>query len=368
MKADGSDWIRLTDSSDFDFTPQVSPDGQKIAFASDRDGTLQIYMMNVDGSEVTRLTDNVGNDRDPSWSPDSNKIVFASDRNGDPDIFVIGSDGSGEQQLTDNEAMDVSPVWSPDGQLIVFSSSEEEEDPNLYLISPDGSNLRRITFSPNYDGDQASWSPDGQFLVFPSSRIGNYELYLMSLDGSAFGTLTRTERDEYSGQLSPDGRYLLINVYSSDFIGLVIRDLVTEEEFQLTDSGSRASYASWIPNGTVNYDPAFLLSAGKTDENCVYTDDETYGYTADNPIPNGNGPQFGGPFDGLFVFNIVRVAPAESQTSLRQHTFPSNERGDYLDTYLFTSSGGTSVVLYANINDYGIPKIPVGLFCDLALP
>ena len=260
MKADGSDWQRLTDDPGFDFTPQFSPDGQKIAFASDRNGeTMQLYVMAADGSSVTRLTDNTGNDRDPSWSPDGIQLVFASDRNGEPDIFVINSDGSGEQQLTDNDAMDVAPCCDPDGQWLVFSSSPEGENPDLYLMRPDGSDQRQLTFSPNYDGDQAAWSPDSQSLIFPASRIGNYELYTMSLDGAVFGTLTRTERDEYSGLLSPDGRYLLINVYDEDLIGLVMRDLATGEEFPLTDPAYRIGYGAWAPPETAVYDPLSWL-------------------------------------------------------------------------------------------------------------
>jgi Tol biopolymer transport system component len=285
MKADGAEWQRLTDDPAFDFTPQFSPDGQNIAFASDREGALQIYVMAADGSNLTRLTNNSGNDRDPSWSPDGSQIVFASDRHGEPDIFVINSDGSGEKQLTDNDAMDVAPVWSPDGQWLVYSSSPEGEDPDLYLMRPDGSDRRQITFSPNYDGDQAAWSPDSQSLIFPSSRIGNYELYTMSLDGSELGTLTRTERDEYSGLLSPDGRFLLINVYDETLVGLVVLDLATGEEFPLTDAAYHASFGSWAPDETAVYDPAVLAAAAKPDETCVYADDDTMATPPTIPSP-----------------------------------------------------------------------------------
>ena len=368
MNADGSNWQRLTEDDFIDYGPQPSPDGQKIAFASDRDGTFQIYTMNMDGSELTRLSQSEGNDQNPTWSPDGTQLAFDSERNGEHRIFVINADGSGEHPLVSNNMSQYSPTWSPDGEWIAFSTSSEEIDPNIYIVRPDGLDLRRITFSPNYDGDQAIWSPDSQWLIFPSWRIGNYELYAVKVDGSQFGTLTRTEGDEFSGILSPDGRYLLLNAYYEEYIGIIVRDLETGEDAILTDAAADASYATWLPSSQVTFSDLWLTQTLTESESCVYATDEAYGYEAENPIPMGNGPSFGGPFDGMHTYSFVRVTPGEAQTSIRGHNFPSNSQGDYLDTIIITSESGRKVVLYVNINNYSIPEIPVGLFCDLALP
>jgi TolB protein len=69
MSADGSNPMNLTNNSAKDTDPCWSPDGTKIAFASDRDGNLEIYTMAVDGSNITRLTDNAAEDSSPTWKP-----------------------------------------------------------------------------------------------------------------------------------------------------------------------------------------------------------------------------------------------------------------------------------------------------------
>lgn len=367
---DGSRLQRLTNDSFFDFTPQPSPDGQKIAFSSDReDGLLQIYTMDMDGNNLTRITNSQGNDRDPSWSPDGTKLTFASDRDGDPEIFVINIDGSGERQLTRNDTTDVSPIWSPNGEWIAYSSGQGADDPNIFVMASDGSGQRRLTFSQNYDGDAVSWSPDGQWLIIPARRLGNYELYGLQVDGSEFGSLTRTEGDEYSGVLSPDGRYLLLNAYYEDYIGIVLRDLETGTDYRLTPGETSASFAVWMPQPETTFNAQWLLSSLSSDDDiCIVAEDDTYGFTAENPAPMGNGKMFGGPFDGVDAYTFFRAVPGEAQEWMRGHSFPSNSKNDFLDTLYITAESGTEFLLYVNINDYAIPQIPVGMYCDLQLP
>ena len=99
MNADGSGKpVRLTKNvAGWEGSPDVSPDGLTIVFASTRDGNWQIYAIKADGSGQIRLTNNAAIDDHPRWSPDGRKIVFSSDRDGDGShIFVMNPDGSAQ--------------------------------------------------------------------------------------------------------------------------------------------------------------------------------------------------------------------------------------------------------------------------------
>ena len=81
--------------------------------------------MRSDGTEVKQLTDNPAGDWYPTWSPDGGSLAFASNRNGNWDIFVMRSDGTEIKQLTDSPDADLEPVWSPDGARLAFASNRD---------------------------------------------------------------------------------------------------------------------------------------------------------------------------------------------------------------------------------------------------
>src|SRR5437588_3629286 len=146
----------------------------KIAFASGRDGSPEVYTMNPDGSDVRRLTfDSKSDARNqnsvPVWSPDGSKIAFthshivvtgtqAASRS---EIGVMNSDGSNQRLLTAFDGMDRDPAWSPDGSKILFSRADGAPYRfiEMYMMNADASHQHRLTTSGYSRG--APWSPEG---------------------------------------------------------------------------------------------------------------------------------------------------------------------------------------------------------------
>jgi WD40 repeat protein len=202
MNAGGSGQVNLTNSPASDEGPSWSPDGSKIAFNSDRDGNFEIYLMNADGSGVTRLTNSPAGDRWPSWSPDGSEIAFTSERDGNFEIYVMNEDGSGQINLSTNPASDLRSVWSPDGSEIAFTSVRDG-NAEIYVMNADGTGQTDLTQSPAPDFD-AAWSPSPK-IAFASTRDDDSgEIYVMSPDGSAQTRLTNNPTVDGSPAWSPD--------------------------------------------------------------------------------------------------------------------------------------------------------------------
>jgi len=208
MDADGSDVVRLTDHPADDGYPMFSPDGARISFDSDRDGAFEIYTMNVDGSDLRRLTYNPANDVSAAWSPDGSRIAWMSTRSGRFEVWMMNADGSDQHQFTGavapSEGTHWFPQFSPDGERLAFHVNRD-----IYTVGADGGDYTRLTVDPD-NGMVPSWTPSGDRIVFMSWRTGATEIHVMNADGSAPERLTHTEVGEsIDPRVSPDGRTIL---------------------------------------------------------------------------------------------------------------------------------------------------------------
>lgn len=180
----------------------VEAAGPRIAFASDRDGNMEIYAMDADGGALTRLTENTAEDFSPAWSPDGSKIAFVSNRDGNSEIYVMSADGSGQTRLTNNGADDLFPAWSPNGSKIAFSSRRDGND-EIYSMNPDGSGQTNLTLNPG-DDTHPSYSPDSSMIAFASNReVSQYEIYRMNANGSGVIRLTSNSANDSNPNWSP---------------------------------------------------------------------------------------------------------------------------------------------------------------------
>lgn len=202
--ADGSEQTKLTNNDAHDRNPSWSPDGNKIAFESARDGNREIYVMNADGSGQMRLTNTsitTGNE-EPDWSPDGTKIIFTTTRDDPPagnflppgnSIYTMNVDGSGQASLfAGNLSFEShSPHFSPDGTKVVFSGGGFEEGVVVYTINADGTGQRALTSiaeSPDW-GVQPRSTPDQQSVltvnaVSQDNKVLHVYTKILSADGT----------------------------------------------------------------------------------------------------------------------------------------------------------------------------------------
>jgi len=210
MYADGSGLKQLTFTPGEDRPGTFSPDGTRLAFQSARfpvpAGTghsrLELFTMAIDGSDVRRLTNNNFQDSFAHWSPNGDRIAFTSNRAGDFEIWSLvpvdaDNDGNADVQtrVTNSPGEDSHASWSPDGSQLTFHSRRDPGAIEIYRMNADGSNPVRLTGPDTLFDGFPSWSPDGQRIVW--SHLFPSEGFTMNAsDGSARFNVTNHPTDD----------------------------------------------------------------------------------------------------------------------------------------------------------------------------
>jgi TolB protein len=176
-RADGTEERPLLPATSLDYNPAWSPDGQWIAFTSERNGSADLYRVRPDGTGLERLTDSPAFDDQAAFSPDGSEVVFVTTRvEGNADLWILDIRTHKAKALTSGPGGDFRPAWSPDGKWIAFSSDRGSTLPqghgrwehlqivDIYLVRPDGSGLKRITEHGNFCGSP-KWTADSNQLV-----------------------------------------------------------------------------------------------------------------------------------------------------------------------------------------------------------
>jgi Tol biopolymer transport system component len=159
---------KLVASTRQDENPVFSPDGQRIAFSSNRSGTWQVWVCDSDGSNPVQLTSFSGPSgaQLSSWSPDGKHIAFNSRLGGNWDIYAISSQGGAPRQLTMDTAEDISPNWSRDGRWVYFASNRTGAY-QVWKVPAEGGAPVQVTRN---GGCVAFESPDGKSVYYTKDR------------------------------------------------------------------------------------------------------------------------------------------------------------------------------------------------------
>ncbi|MBI1278579.1 MAG: hypothetical protein GC179_10680 [Anaerolineaceae bacterium] len=199
-----------------DFMPDWSPDGEQVAFVSDRDGHYSIYTANAQGLHSQRLIQTAEdvNQYNPVWSPDGRYIAYIDEQKGYGQIMLYDLTTHTTQQLTDSYRTHVSPVWSPDGQNITFVSDLDERwNTKIYSI-----NIETRIISPILVGSATNpvWSPDGRYLLY----ISGYEKSNLFLWDNGLGQSTLLYDGDFINSDTPawsaDGRTIVFSAFTTN--------------------------------------------------------------------------------------------------------------------------------------------------------
>jgi len=258
-----------------DFDPSVSPDGRWIVFSSLRHApNPDLYVKQTNGFTATRLTSDPASEIHPVFSPQGDKVAYASNRSGNWDIWVVGVDGASPVRLTTGQSNDIHPSWSPDGKNLVYCSlGSRSEQWELWIVNTENPSVKKWigyglypTWSPNpkvskiafqlsrYRGSQwfsiwtvdyvdgeakfpteivssvdfacicPTWSPDAGKLAYstvgrnlyeksdiPVPRTSGEDIWTVDLDGRNNLRLTHMDASNFSPCWSPDGSVFFVS-------------------------------------------------------------------------------------------------------------------------------------------------------------
>jgi tricorn protease len=192
-------------------TPALSPDGSTIAFSYMGD----IWLVPANGGTAHRLTVHESYDANPHFSPDGNWVAFNSDRTGNGDIYIIPVKGGEPTRLTFHSASDEALGWTPDSKNVLFLSRRDTESDVLYQVGIDGTLPRKVTYDLAVN---ASVSPDGQWLAWERgytpwwrkhySGSASRDIWIRPFGGGESRKLTNDLGNDMTPMWSPDGRII----------------------------------------------------------------------------------------------------------------------------------------------------------------
>ncbi len=244
---------RLTEHPAEDRSPSWSPDGERLLFASDRDGNSEIYLVNRDGSELTRLTENSTADASPSWAPSGDRFVFESDRDGTNALWIQELESGKAKRLLSDPSPELVPDWSPDGRWIAFMS-QRSGNADLYRVAVEGGTVERLTTN-TYRDVWPRYSADGGLLVFFSRRATHGEaddLFVLDLATRDIAQITdHPGHHDFVPDLAPDGERIVAGMSdrAANVRTLAIHQPGEPEPIHFAQGNHRVFHPTWSPDG-----------------------------------------------------------------------------------------------------------------------
>ena len=187
----------------------ISPDGTQVALDI-RDEESDIWIWDLARETLTRLTFASEVESYPVWTPDGQRVAFGSTRDGPTDIFWKAADGTGTvERLTESDTVQSPNAFTPDGNHLVFRQTSPETRQDLMTLAMDGDRASEPLLATEFSELNAELSPDGRHMAYQSDASGEYEIYVRSFPDVDAGGQWQISTDGGIQPLwGPDGREL----------------------------------------------------------------------------------------------------------------------------------------------------------------
>jgi TolB protein len=247
---DGFNPRRITVNQSLNILPNWRPDGRAISYVSYRQGIPGLFLAAIYEGRSQNISGDGGRSAQafaPSFSPDGSKIAYATNKTGNMDIWVANADGSGARQLTTSPAVDTAPAWSHTGQEIAFTS-DRGGTPQIWIMDNEGLNVRRLTNIGNYN-DAPTWNPSKQYpeIAYTARLEGRFEVAVIDLGSRQIRQITVGRGSCESPSWAPNGRHLVFTCRQGGRWRLAISDRMGTS-VETLDVGPGHSYQpDWGP-------------------------------------------------------------------------------------------------------------------------
>ncbi len=248
--------VQVTHHDAFDLRPVWSPDGETLAFVSNRNGSsgvgwfgFTLWKIPSGGGTAIQIETGLESIHQAQWSPDGFQLVFYNGQN-DPnwDIYTIGQTGGTATAVIIDHKFNMTPCFSPDGNTIAFAAAPSNQH-DIYTLPVSGGTRTQITTHPS-DDRFPRFSPDGTRIAFSSNRAGNFDVWIIDLADGTLTQLTSTSSNEYNPDWSPDGSQI---AYMSDLAGnfdIFIIPSDGGDANQITTHTADDDFPTWSPDGS----------------------------------------------------------------------------------------------------------------------
>ncbi|HEV2721494.1 MAG TPA: hypothetical protein VG323_15845 [Thermoanaerobaculia bacterium] len=205
MDWDGGNQRRITQHHALSILPSWSPDNERMVYTSFFGGTSDMYIISRRGGARVKVRTGLNLNTSATFSPVGNDIAFVGSINGNPDIYLVKDDSTNLRRLTTDSSIESTPEWSPNGRQISFTSGRGGT-PQIYIMDAEGTNVRRMSFEGDWN-DDATWSPTGEEIAYTSRVNGRFQIRVQNVTTGQSRILAGEGSNEQP-TWSPDGRWL----------------------------------------------------------------------------------------------------------------------------------------------------------------